>query len=348
MLCPVRWCAKGGWLVVMAAATPLTEAEKDRLIDTDGFPDWDYMPGEDGEPFEYKATDWGWFDGRLVAVDYSTPAFDGPGEKPAPLQQTSYSMLRIMRIALPKEHLQKLTAGERSLFLLLGYASNQINTLWKLVIVATNDRIKDPVEEKVSAAQTQIFVRLLIGTMREALKLIEKRFLGSKIGKEYVPILNPQTKEALDRLKKRFGAPDKFVVIRDNFAFHHPSLEDMEAAFQLAVKADGDDTDWCIYLNNALLNTFFFASDFVLVHGMANAMGETDVNEAHRKLLGDIAPIANDLSTFAFGFAEAIFIKYFGELNAALVAEIKDAANIEELRLPWFLETTTMLATGEA
>jgi hypothetical protein len=44
-----------------------------------------------------------------------------------------------------------------------------------------------------------------------------------------------------------------------------------------------------------LLNTFFFVSDFVLVHGMANAMGETDVNEAHRKLLGDIAPIASDL-----------------------------------------------------
>jgi hypothetical protein len=60
----------------------------------------------------------------------------------------------------------------------------------------------------------------------------------------------------------------------------------------------------------------------------------------HRKLLGDIAPIANDLSTFTFGFAEAIFIKYFGDLTAALVAEIKDAPNIEDLRLPWFVETT--------
>jgi hypothetical protein len=55
---------------------------------------------------------------------------------------------------------------------------------------------------------------------------------------------------------------------------------------------------------------------------------------------GDIAPIANDLSTFTFGFAEAIFIKYFGDLTAALVAEIKDAPNIEDLRLPWFVETT--------
>jgi hypothetical protein len=257
--------------------------------------------------------------------------------------------------------LQKLSEGERSLFLLLryyganatshntvllGYASNQINALWKLIIIATNEGTKDPVEEKVSAAQTQLFVRVLIGIMREALKLIEKRFLGSPLGKEYIPRLSPQATEAFDRLKKRFGAPDKFVVIRDNFAFHHPTLDDMEAAFQRAVKSDGDDTDWCMYLNDALLNTFFFISDFVLVHGMANAMAETDVNEAHRKLLGDIAPIANDLSTFAFGFAEAIFIKYFGELTATRAAEIKDPPNIGDLRLPWFVETRSFLPTG--
>jgi hypothetical protein len=254
--------------------------------------------------------------------------------------------LRITRIALPKEKLQELTAGERSLFLLLGYASNQINALWKLVIVATNPAGgTNPVEEKVSAAQTQIHLRLLIGIMREALKLIERRFLGSPIGREYTPLLNAPTTEALKRLKKRFGAPDKFVIIRDNFAFHHPSLDDMEAAFQLAVESDGDDTDWCIYLNDALLNTFFFVSDFVLVHGMTNAMGELDVNTAHQKLLGDIAPIANDISTFAFGFAEAIFIKYFGELTATRVADINGAANIDDLRLPWFVQTTSLVAS---
>jgi len=101
-----------------------------------------------------------------------------------------------------------------------------------------------------------------------------------------------------------------------------------------------------MYVEDGLLNTFFFASDFVLVHGIANAVGKTDVNEAHRKLLGDMAPIANDLSTFAFGFAEAIFKKYFGELSATLVAQIKGAPNIEDLRLPWFVDARTFLPKG--
>jgi hypothetical protein len=92
MLCPVRWCADGGWLMVMATAAPLAEAEKEILIDTDGFPDWDYMPGEEGQPFEYKASDWGWFDGRLVSVDYSAPAFDTP-EESAALLRAAYAAL---------------------------------------------------------------------------------------------------------------------------------------------------------------------------------------------------------------------------------------------------------------
>jgi hypothetical protein len=29
------------------------------------------MPGEDSCPFEPKASDWGWFEGRMVALDCS-------------------------------------------------------------------------------------------------------------------------------------------------------------------------------------------------------------------------------------------------------------------------------------
>ena len=58
----------------MRAAQPLSEAEKITLMVTNGFPDWDYMPPDETAPFEYKASDWGWLDGRLVALDYSAPA----------------------------------------------------------------------------------------------------------------------------------------------------------------------------------------------------------------------------------------------------------------------------------
>jgi hypothetical protein len=38
MLCPVRWRTASNWLIVMTAAVPLTETEKDKLIDSEGLP----------------------------------------------------------------------------------------------------------------------------------------------------------------------------------------------------------------------------------------------------------------------------------------------------------------------
>jgi len=77
MLCPVLACLPLGIAVCMLRAKPLSEDEAHHLRKTDGFPDWDYVPPDEGAPFEYKASDWGWLsDGRLVALDYSAPALD--------------------------------------------------------------------------------------------------------------------------------------------------------------------------------------------------------------------------------------------------------------------------------
>ena len=75
MLCPVLWVSRHGAVQIMRAAEPLTEMMSDEEYQ-EAFEAWDYMPGEDGCPFEPKACDWGWFEGRRVALDYSTPAWE--------------------------------------------------------------------------------------------------------------------------------------------------------------------------------------------------------------------------------------------------------------------------------
>lgn len=81
ILCPVLACAPLGLVLIMPTATPLSEQEAEARREADTFPDWDYWPGNPTEPFEYKASDWGMLDGRLVALDYSAPAipFDEEG-----------------------------------------------------------------------------------------------------------------------------------------------------------------------------------------------------------------------------------------------------------------------------
>lgn len=83
-----------------------------------------------------------------------------------------------------------MTKEERSLFLLLGYAANQINLLSKLVVFSTNNT-PEGVEQNLSGAQSQMLARLAIGVLNEAWELIHKRFLSTPVGREYVPRLDP-------------------------------------------------------------------------------------------------------------------------------------------------------------
>jgi hypothetical protein len=74
MLCPVLWCSPGDRVLIMRAAVPRSEMMTFEEYMAAGA-EWDAMPGEDGCPFEPKASDWGFYKGRCVALDYSTPAW---------------------------------------------------------------------------------------------------------------------------------------------------------------------------------------------------------------------------------------------------------------------------------
>jgi len=74
ILCPVLLALPFGIANVMPRAVPLSDDEMSELIERDALPDWDYAPGGEEEPFEYKPEDWGRLDGRIVALDYAAPA----------------------------------------------------------------------------------------------------------------------------------------------------------------------------------------------------------------------------------------------------------------------------------
>jgi hypothetical protein len=75
LLCPVLWVSRNGAVQIMRAAEPLTVMTSlDEYMEIAEV--WDKMPREDSCPSEPKASDWGWFESRMVALDYSTPAWE--------------------------------------------------------------------------------------------------------------------------------------------------------------------------------------------------------------------------------------------------------------------------------
>jgi hypothetical protein len=76
MLCPIVWVSSNGFLQIARSAKPTTEMiPLEQYLEFDER--WGRIQGEDPSPFEPKASDWGWYDGRLVALDYSVPAWSG-------------------------------------------------------------------------------------------------------------------------------------------------------------------------------------------------------------------------------------------------------------------------------
>jgi hypothetical protein len=75
-------------------------------------------------------------------------------------------LIDIYRIKFQKERLREFSSEERSLFILLGYAANQIAVFKKIIVFATNHSSEDrPLQSLVEGAQTQILVRHFVGVV---------------------------------------------------------------------------------------------------------------------------------------------------------------------------------------
>jgi hypothetical protein len=87
LLCPVLWCSENGAILIARAAKPMTQEEFNDLYRRNELPDWDYLaPANDREPcpIEGKASDWGWLNGKPLAVDYAEPfTVEEANERPA-------------------------------------------------------------------------------------------------------------------------------------------------------------------------------------------------------------------------------------------------------------------------
>jgi hypothetical protein len=247
-------------------------------------------------------------------------------------------MIKVLRIPVPKERMRAMPADERALLILLGYVANQINLLSKLVIFSSN-KTPDGVEQALSGAQTQMLARLVIGVLNEGWELISKRFLGSPIGREYRPRLDAGGAAALDELQKTFGGSNLINKIRSSYAFHHPYSDDVNAAFETAANDAAWDNDWNWFFSHSGYNSFYFLSDFIIMHGMLAAAGETDLISAQEKIMSAVRSVSENMSQFIMALIAAFWLKHFGaEMTGEVAANITDAPSAFDVWIPFFME----------
>lgn len=249
-------------------------------------------------------------------------------------------MTQIFRIPVSKEKLKALTPDERVLLILLGYVSNQLMMMQKLLIFSVNnDETGKPAVDYSHSIQTQMILRLLIGLLNEAWNVMVTRFKQNKFNLEYRKLLDEEGLAALENLDKQFGGSNILTKIRNAYAFHHPSNQEVEDAFQAAYdNVDMEADNWVYYFAQSGLNSSFFISDAVILHGIMKALEEEDWDEGQEKLIKEVRSATSNIVEFSKSFVVAVWRKHFGEeMNSDEITDVENAPDIDKFALPFFV-----------
>jgi len=244
----------------------------------------------------------------------------------------------VFRIHVPKEKLLEMPQAERCFLLLLGYCSNQIILFQKLVYFSTNQEPEDQIDKKLRAANTQMILRHFVGVIHEAFLLISRRFLSSPLGQTYLPLLDENGRATLDELKKMFGSHSLISRIRNSYAFHYPTDDELDQAFAKAAADKQWDDEWNWYFSHASQNSFYFLSDIVTLHGLYGPDFASDPTAGHETLMSQVGPAGRLVLDFAAAFIAATWKRHIGsEMTATEVKKFDSAPDIEDVYVPFFV-----------
>ena len=247
-------------------------------------------------------------------------------------------MQDVLKIELPKAKIMQMPPRDRAMFFLLGYAANQLALYTKLAIVSGNNNSEDKTENKLSAAQTLMILRTVVGVIHETwAHVITKHFLRSEKGKTYINAMDDDGQKSLASLKTLFGNSGLLANIRNNFAFHYPDADDVEKACQLAAADPDTDTDWHWYFAKSGWNSFYFLSESMIMHGVLRAAGASDFTAAQQRLANEINIANNELVVLIQSLIAAMWRENFAEdFQGSVATKLHGAPNLFSFSLPYF------------
>lgn len=179
--------------------------------------------------------------------------------------------VKVVRVKLTKDGLAAMPQADRSLLLLLGHVTNELNVLHKIMLAMLRDTCQPHEIKIIHHGQALIVMRLLIGKLHAAWELFTRRVLSSKrISAEYLPGLPEDALEALAYLKRHFGAGSPLTTIRNKLSFHSSDDDNLlEESFQALPASE----QWDFYLGDEIANTFYYASELVMTKTAAELGG---------------------------------------------------------------------------
>jgi|SRR5579871_2056470 len=249
--------------------------------------------------------------------------------------------MEINRVILTKAKLEELSKTERTLLLLLGHASNEINVFTKILLLMRKENVPSKLMMHAEAGQVFIMLRVLIGKLHEAWMLFKTRAQSDKrIAEKCLVHLPPEAKQSLEVLKKHFGTQSPLTRIRNKVAFHYRDDDDLtEKNFRLLPETD----PWEFFLSNNPYHTFFLASEMVLAWSMIGLVpgpGSSDEmsdHEAIAKLIQLVASVSTDILKLFVALMAIIISRSIPDVKMVR-EQVPDGPQASAITIPFFFE----------
>jgi hypothetical protein len=243
--------------------------------------------------------------------------------------------MELHRVILTKSDLAALPSAERSLLLLLGHASNEINVLSKMLLIAGRT---SSIVDSVQAGQACILLRVLVGQLHEAWELFRKRVQDNRsLHNRYIPQLDSHGTSALNNLKRHFGRGSPLTKIRNKVAFHYTDKDNLtEESFQSVTDTEPLE----LYLTTQVGNSFYHASELIVMSTalrMAVSGASNDDAAAFAKLCDIVINVSRGI-TELFGQLIAMIVQGCTPNPKTQSENHPDGPKLSTLSLPYFIK----------
>lgn len=252
--------------------------------------------------------------------------------------------IEIHRVIFAKKQLADIPKTERSLLLLMGHATNEMNVLSKFILMMRKDDPPTQIEDFAEGGQIFIIMRILIGKLHEAWELFKARAQSDKdISEKYVKKLEDEPAEALKMLNGYFGKKNAVTEICNKVAFHYKDKDGLiEENFQRLPETE----PWEFYLSKTHGNTFYYASEMVATGTSLSIAGKIDETEqaslggdikAFSELSNDVLEVSKNITTLFSWLISDILTAYVPEPEVK-TENFDDSPKLSEFTLPYFFD----------
>ena len=86
----------------------------------------------------------------------------------------------------------------------------------------------------------------------------------------------------------------------------------------------------------------------MILHGILNAVGETDLVKAQDKIMAEVQQVSGDMTQFIMAMTAAVWQEHFGpEIHEEARTTIADAPDVLDVWMPFFVEISPEDTSGE-